>query len=88
MRRDLDELIRCATAEWRMKLWLGSTLFVVMCTGYYVVGHIPFHAVATLVPTPIDRAVPFSVAWTGIYISLYLLLPFAWLIPSRERLWR
>ncbi|HTL28968.1 MAG TPA: phosphatase PAP2 family protein [Tepidisphaeraceae bacterium] len=88
MRYEVSQLAKQATAEWKMKLWLGALLFVAMCTAYFVVGHVPYRAVTALAPTAIDRAIPFSVKWTTVYISLYLLLPFAWLIPTRAMLWR
>lgn len=88
MRNELAQLVQSAKAEWKLKLCVGAALFVAMCTAYYLVGHIPFRSITTLAPTAIDRAVPFSVRWTGVYISLYLLLPFAWLIPTRTMLWR
>ena len=88
MRNELEQLAQQLKAEWRMKLGLGALLFVVMCSGYFLVGHVPFRSVTALSPTPIDRAIPFSVKWSAMYISLYLLLPFAWLIPTRPMLWR
>ena len=75
-------------SNWRIKLWLGTLVTVVACAGYYFTSQFPLRTPTRLEPSIIDRAVPFSPAWTGVYLSLYLMAPLAWLAHSRQQLAR
>src|SRR5689334_20815874 len=77
--------LRC---EWRMKVWLGAALALVICAGYFGIQRIPRASYMTIAPNGSDAWIDFSPAWTGVYLSMYLLLPCAWLASSREQLRR
>jgi membrane-associated phospholipid phosphatase len=75
-------------AFWPTKLWLGAVLGVVFCVGYWAAQRVTLVEPRMLSLSAIDRVVPFSPAWTGVYLSLYAMLPIAWLARSRLELRR
>jgi membrane-associated phospholipid phosphatase len=81
-------LLRQCLRLWPTKLWLGTLLIVLFCGGYFTIQHHPLRPATSLPPSFIDRAIPFSPAWTGIYQSMYLMLTFAWLARTRGDLGR
>jgi len=81
-------LLRIALAHWPIKLWLFPALAIFYGGGYWVIQrhlcrppiHFPMLA--------IDRWVPFSPEWIGVYQSIYLMLPVAFLAGTRDELRR
>src|SRR5688500_9286062 len=87
-RIDNNLLRRRLLAEWPMKMWLGAALVAFVNAGYFGAQRATLREPVTFRESVIDRAVAFSAAWTPVYVSLYLLLPTAWLATSRRQLWR
>jgi membrane-associated phospholipid phosphatase len=81
-------LIGRLRVHWPAKLWLGSILTIVFCTGYFVIGYYPLRLPTRLSLTLIDRSVPFSPRWVWVYQSIYFLLPAAWLCETANQLRR
>jgi len=82
------QLIRRLRVHWPTKLWLGSVLTIVFCTGYFVIEYHPLRLPMRLGLTMIDRSVPFSPGWVWVYQSIYVLLPAAWLCETAGQLRR
>jgi membrane-associated phospholipid phosphatase len=88
MREPAAQLVARLRTEWRMKLWLGAALVALFNAGYFGTQYLALREPASLQLTAVDRWCGFAPAWTWVYLSLYLLLPTAWLATTREQLWR
>ena len=81
---DDRRILRRVLSESHTKLWLGALLGVAFCAGYFALQRVPIRPPTTFRQTWLDDAVGFSPGWAWAYVSLYLLLPTAWLAPTRH----
>jgi membrane-associated phospholipid phosphatase len=74
-----------AARLWRMKGLIALALLVWVCVPYYGLQYISLRAAYEMPATALDRAVPFHIAWAGVYLSLYLLIPLAPVLYTSAR---
>jgi membrane-associated phospholipid phosphatase len=82
------DIVDRARRNWRTKLWLGAVLGILFCAGYFGIQRLPLREPMRIAPSPVDDAIGFSPSWVWAYQSIYLLLPLAWLAPTRHDLRR
>jgi membrane-associated phospholipid phosphatase len=88
MRNKFNALVARVRRYWRTKVWLGVALTIVFCAGYFGLQRIHLGSARTFAPSMVDEWVPLSPAWTGVYFSMYVMLPLAWLAETRAQLMR
>lgn len=86
-------LRRRAATHLPLKLGLTGALLAGVSLGYFGVQQLrlaaPLAVAETWLDSGLDRAVPFDPRWTGVYLSLYLLMPILpWATADRPSLLR